>query len=585
MDKERYKRQQALKRVCDKMVSLFGVSRSRLGFDSVDLQSVMSHFDDAYGRIFDYLAKDIDPLLGIDELSRWEEVGNRMDREFLPFLQTVITAFEKYPDAQPPPDVLRELAEQVTLKANLALSSLKSVEGKIDIDTIELIHGIEERQDGYVNFARHINNEHQDLAGVPVGRLREYLPQLVTWLLRDSYFTVNASWRAAAWTNRVTGLPHPHRPDNAIRYLNALYVDCDIYKGKPPMDWPDAAARILRAQDEGVIPYYSIIVRSGRGMYLLWLLRNERQGVYARATSQEIALYKRLSDKLHDVLNAYEPRLIADKSQAGRLLGLLRTPGSEHVKAQVPVLYNVQGVGEKGVPIYQLPELASFFKLPVTPELPRREKATYLSGSGKPVRRPGEFPKKVRGRIVSAERRLRDIYAIAQHNLGIEQGRRYVSLYYLCEFAKTSGRTMTDAQTLAEGFAANCRPPYPSDKADVPVADIVKRVWTERTKGKPLNSDAMARFFDVTPELADSLNLESIIPEATRAARKPVLVRAEARAIRRDIIKAILAEHPGRVPRVRDVQKRLPKPASFTTISADIKAMLANYKLQHDKSQ
>lgn len=481
-----------------------------------------------------------------------------------------------------------ELYRVGRLETDIAVSSmLKDIDtasGSIDIDTIELIHGIERNQDGYVNFARHVNAGHQDLAGVPVGRLREYLPQLVTWLLRDSYFTVNASYKAKRFPNRLTGLPHPFRPDKAVRYLNAVYVDCDIYNGKPPLEWPDAAAKILRAQDAGVIPWYSIIVRSGRGMYLLWLLRNERQGAYARALPQEIALYKTISERVHTVLNDYEPRLVADRSQQGRLLGLLRTPGSEHGKAQLPVIYNLQAVQGKGVPVYQLPELASFFKVPLTPQLPRRERAIYLSGSGKPVKRPGSCPNRRRGNIVNGERRLQDMSALWQHHQGIEQGKRYVSLLYLCQFAKASGRSLSDTQELAAKFAATCRPPYPSDTDDVPIADIIKSVWCEPVRCKRIKSSAVAKFLGVTPELADELSLLSIIPEATRAARKAVSVRAQSRAVRLDIIKAILAEHPGRVPSVRQVQKRLPETASFRTISADIKAVLAKRLKTEPKS-
>jgi hypothetical protein len=307
---------------------------------------------------------------------------------------------------------------------------------------------------------------------------------------------------------------------------------------------------------------------------------------------QEIALYKTLSEKVHDVLNAYEPRLVADTTQQKRLLGLLRVPGSINSKSGLPVIANLQAVAGVGVPVFTLAELAEFFKVPSVPQIPRRERALYLSGSGRPVKHPGSCPARRRGRIASADKRLQDLSGIWQHRQGIEQGKRYVSLWYLAEFSKAIGRSLSDTQELVERYAEKCRPPYPSDSDDVPVSEIVKAVWSEPSRCRRFKSASLAKFFDVTPELADELTLQSIIPDATRQARAAAPgPRAQARSTRRDIIKAMLAEHPGRVPSVRQVKARLQgagSGGSLGVISRDIKAELArfqNKRLKSHKSQ
>jgi hypothetical protein len=438
-----------------------------------------------------------------------------------------------------------------------------------------------------VSFCRRINKGHQELAGIRVSELRQYIPQLVPFLLQDSYFTPNASYRTYNGLNTVTGLPHPLRGAkhnkgvSPVRYLNALYVDCDAYKAG--LTWPQAAEIILRAQDQGVIPWYSILVRSGQGIYVMWLLKNERPGVHARATINEIALYRSLSEKVHDVLHAYEPRLVPDRSQQGRLLGILRTPGSEHVKAGLPVLYNVQAVQDVGVPVYTLEGLATFLKVPVLPAAPISKRVPYVSGSGKPVLKPGSCPARRRGRLVTGERMMQDLLAIAQHRQGIEQGKRHTSLWYLIHCARNAGLTMSDAQVLAEKFAATCRPPYPSgDDNDVPVSEIIKSVWTERTTFKKFKAASVAKFYDVTQEIAEQIELRTIIPAETRQARAAAPgPRHQEQVARREIVAAMIADHPGRVPSVRKVRARLQAAgldASLPTISKDVKAMLARPK-------
>jgi len=453
----------------------------------------------------------------------------------------------------------------------------------IDVDTIELIHGIERQQDGFITFCRKVRGEgHQDLAGVKVAELRQWLPELLPWLVRDAYFTVNAAFKGGMGKNRITGLPDTRvfvrgkydgtiRREARLRYLNACYVDLDCYKSG--LQWSDGVGVVLRAQDENIIPPPSIIVRSGRGIYLLWLLSSEREGAQQRAFASEVVLYKQINRALIATLNNYEPRLRAD-SQAADAARILRVPGSEHTKAQQPVVAQVQVVAGGRVPVFTLKELAAFYGIPVTPQLPERS-STYL----RPIKKRGSCPARRRGAIATGHRRLSDLHAITQHRGGIAQGKRFVSLRYLCQFARAAGYTLSDIESMAAEFAKTCRPPYPSDDDDVQVVEIVKGVWIEK-RGRVLNNDSIAKFFQVTPELAEELNLQSIIPEAVKDARAAEpSPREQAQVARREIIREIVARHPGIRPSLRAIGAELDAAdlhAAKDTISRDLKAVLGS---------
>jgi len=328
---------------------------------------------------------------------------------------------------------------------------------------------------------------------------------------------------------------------------------------------------VLQAQDENIIPPASIIVRSGRGIYLLWLLSSDRQGAQQRAFASEVVLYKQINRALIATLNDYDSRLRADM-QASDAARILRVPGSEHTKAEQPVVAQVQVVGGGQVPVFTLKQLAEFYHLPVTPRLPERS-TQFL----KPIKNRGSCPARRRGAIATGHYRLSDLLAIAQASGGVAQGKRFVSIRYLCQFARAAGYTLSDIQGAAAEFAQTCRPSYPSEESDAPVSEIVKRAWIEG-RGHKLSNDALARFFQVTPELADELNLRSIIPQAVKDARDAEpSPRSQAQVRRREIVRGMIAEHPGRVPSIRSIGRKLDAAdlhASTRTISRDLQAVI-----------
>lgn len=440
---------------------------------------------------------------------------------------------------------------------------------EIDVDTIELIHGIERQQDGFISICRKINSEHQDLAGIRVAELRQWLPKLLPWLVKDSYFSVNASYRAAPYNSNVTGLSSAWRKEKHLRYLNACYADMDCYKAG--LAWPDALRIIAMIQENNLIPPASIIGRSGRGLYLLWLLTSQRQGAQQRAFPHEIELYKQINRSLIESLNKYEPRLQADV-RAIDAARLLRVPGSLNSKAKDPVKYIVQATSGGLAPVFTLKYLAEFLRLPAIPQLP-------TSFYKRLVKDPGSCPARRRGRIGRARKRLSDLMTLFQHRCGFEYGTRRRSLTFVALFAKTAGCQLSHIQKLIQGLAADCRPPYPSEPDDIAPETIVKNVWVER--GKNPRSDKLAGFFKVTPQLAEELNLQSIVPAEIREERKALPpARLTARHARRNAIRHML-KGKGTYPSIRKLQARLERlglSASFETVRKDRETVLAELR-------
>lgn len=84
------------------------------------------------------------------------------------------------------------------------------------------------------------------------------------------------------------------RTVNCLKRLNALYVDIDCYKlGQ------NKAAVLAELQDsyfESVIPTPTFVIDSGRGLYLIWKLRNEDRNALPRWTKVQNYLIETLKD-------------------------------------------------------------------------------------------------------------------------------------------------------------------------------------------------------------------------------------------------------------------------------------------------
>jgi hypothetical protein len=89
-------------------------------------------------------------------------------------------------------------------------------------------------------------------------------------------------------------------------------------------------------------------------------------------------------------------------------------------------------------------------------------------------------------------------------------------------------------------MAQNCLPPYPSDNSDQPLNALLRDVWREPFA--TVRQENLAKWLQVTPDLARELELEKIIPAEIADERRPPKggERATAKAARRQAIETLI---------------------------------------------
>jgi hypothetical protein len=408
----------------------------------------------------------------------------------------------------------------------------------LDIEPILAIH---REPRGYIGFVRKPDPAHprldkhgkpyafENLFSIKAEELRGMFPALANWLTHDSYFTVNAYYRAAPYTNKATGLPDVWRKEKHLSKLAACYSDID--SGRPESDEPGADLDWRQAQheaemlaDSGTIPQPSIMARSGRGVYLFWLLRDEKDPAkLPHAWDEKVELYKACNRALNETLRSH--RLPAD-SVAVDAARVLRVPGSIHRKALRRVTYVIQlDQSGKGY-TYTLPELARFLQLPATKsELPEATRLKATPANYRKVKNPGSAPLRSHGSMTLNALRAQDLLTLEQHRGGfIKRGEKYADgstspgrrfmLTLYANFLRGSGAAPADALASLRLMAGNMKPPYPSDTADQdpPVESLLDAEYSTKARRRWKNATLCA-LLGVTADMARELDLKTIRPD------------------------------------------------------------------------
>lgn len=385
--------------------------------------------------------------------------------------------------------------------------------------------------DGYVAFGRKPlvpkigrNGQpigYENLFSIKVAELRGMFPQVASWLTRDAYFTVNSMYRAAPYTHKGTGLHGAYRKEEHLRYLTACYADLDV--GRPEsareeqrLTWRDAAAVAGKLMDDGILPQASIFARSGRGVYLFWILRDEADpGMPVRAWPEKLTLYKQINKALHARLTD----LAVDRG-AFDAARVLRAPNTIHSKTERPATYQIQYDQHFQKYTYTLRELAAFLGIEIAkPSLPKPiVDIVFLpdrppkSGKKQPGRRKGF-------NALNAMRAV-DLVSLEQYRGGFTRGERTQNLRLYTHWLKLSGVSLPEALTAVSKMAGNCKPPYPSDPNDTPLHKLVSDIYSGKDLPRKHLDTTLCSMLRVTPELARELELQTIIPPEVRKERE-----------------------------------------------------------------
>jgi hypothetical protein len=414
--------------------------------------------------------------------------------------------------------------------------------------------------DAYIGFVRKLENPlpgktFESIGSIAVREIENTLPGIFdAWLTHDGYMTVNSPYRAAPYILPKTGLAGVLRREYQLTRLNACYADIDC--GRTASDEPGATLSSIETMNavellahSGTIPQPSMIAHSGRGLYVFWLLRDERNpALPQKAWPEKTQVYKLCNRGL--IARLRENGLAADEV-AFDAARVLRIPGSIHRKTGNRVGYFIRfDTAGRGY-LYTLREMAGFLGvLDPWPDLPPATRAAAIPPTFKRSKKKGTAPLRSVGPKRSAGLRAMDLRKIEQWRGGfLARGQQYPdgtrsygrkrTLEIYASFLRSSGATREETILQLRGMAARTRPPYPSESNDPPVAEIVRGVYAGKTR--LFNNDLLASNFGITPEIARALELQAIRPlsvalEADQARPSPADIVRDRRERLREFV-------------------------------------------------
>ncbi|HCE45536.1 MAG TPA: hypothetical protein DET40_18505 [Lentisphaeria bacterium] len=335
-------------------------------------------------------------------------------------------------------------------------------------------------------------------------------------LKNDFYFTVNSYYRAHKWKYQ-TGLNGIHRKESNLSYLNACYVDIDVGRFEDEeilkhFDWRQALFYSIMLQEDDVIPRVSIYAKSGRGLYLFWLLEEGTE-----AFPEKVARYKKINKAIQKLIL---PGIFVDTP--GDAARVLRVDGSINRVAKEAVSYYLDDNECEGLKTYSLDELENILVEEPDVKLRKAEKFIEKSSGSQAM------PNRAKGGISVNAQRLEDALKLFGHNGGFRKGKRYTSLKYIIRFMRLSMHNREEILEQVTELSRGCNPSYPSkgEENDIPVCDIIKQEYSGKS-GIPLNlrHDYLAEFFEVDEQLSEKLSLRTIRPIPHCPPKKPLAAR------------------------------------------------------------
>lgn len=387
-----------------------------------------------------------------------------------------------------------------------------------DLSVLHLFH----RNEGsYVSFLR---REHPEDAGlkpfryVRVEDLTTRAPS-PSALSLDSYFSINGFRQFRT------------RRTEDLSALNAAVVDLDYHRTGIALRWQEVVDVIESAVVDEIIPAPSLIVNSGRGAWLGWLLIAEDDSARAPTAPTSNRLYlRKINDGIVAMIRGRFPQLGGDPSSA-ELTRCLRVNGSVNSKSGNFVRFFVHRTPWESPLTYTLDQLAA--DLDVRPPSFRREQRSFLRAA-----LPKMGSRQKRGGSTNLSRvlngRLHEIEKIEQARGGFREGHRNYAALVIAVTLRTLHRSLGEIAAYVSDFAQRCRPP---------LLDSEVRGATAERRYRFKNA-TIANRLGISLEEADSLDLRVIRPDylPRRPEANVTKGRRQAAQTRREELRAIVRD-------------------------------------------
>jgi hypothetical protein len=418
-----------------------------------------------------------------------------------------------------------------------------------DLSLVRLLH---RGTDGFVSFHDKSGGEGGDafrgLFSVLVADLEAEWPRASPHLGSDAYFSVNSYHRGGWGSSRVEpDLPPAYRATDGLRYLNACYADLDCHK--LGLDPRAVVAEVSARVGAGSLPRVSIVVASGRGVWLFWLLRDPLHPDRPPRSISRLSRYQ----AVQRAVDAALADLGADAFDAARVT---RVPGSVHSGANRRVRYDPHRDADGRVLDYTLEQMEQAFGLKAEPPRERGHRTPPPAGRASA---------KGRGWRAMRDSRLRQFEMLWTIRGGFTEGCRNRAEFLYASLLAMSGKPETAVREGVDRLAEQCRPVLTDGER--------RGAVREGTKNRKFGDQTISDWLDVTPGESAALGGW---PPATRFHGPPApadgnkLTRPAKREARRKLIRDLIGG--GAVPTVRAMVDLLAghgQAAGVRTVHAD----------------
>lgn len=389
-------------------------------------------------------------------------------------------------------------------------------------------------------------------------------PGYVDMLTKNSYVSINASYTLAR-EDRGKDKGRPRHRNDTLKYLCACYCDIDIYKAK--LTFNQAYAKIMEMCETGEIPWASMVVNSGKGMWLLWFLHDFNNpdqahcGAWDKSEYDALAVYAKINKAMIEKL-----KHIGADPQCHSGDRYIRVPGSFRTDEEKAVWWSVQGSGESGFS-YTLWDLATRMEVQIRKLLPQEAAAIHprkkMSGRKK-------------GQLAANSNRL----CVMKTLIGLRGGGfvkgyrgRGAWIYAMC--LHKCGVPLPDAKKAVQDYGNSCTPPFSKAECDGQTRSGYR--------GGRWGYRKIASTFNVTLEESQFISqrigkpfpcADGGVTELVRRDGKPK--QADTIALRRQEILSI-TNKTGKVPPLRTMETMLQErgfeSTGYVTIRSDYKAL------------
>lgn len=353
----------------------------------------------------------------------------------------------------------------------------------------------------------------------------------------DAFFSIHGFFGAAKskclWSSDLhQGL----RTRDRLQWLTACFADLDLHR--EGLDVNGAIARVHELESNGSLPRVSIFVRSGRGIWLLWLIRARDLRGPLRARDRQISIFHQIQIEILRRLHELCPD---DSARDGSRV--MRIPGSKNSKSGTRVSYSVAFERGSTRPLsYLFDELADAFDV-------------------KPVQHRSQDPQEIdtvaqehgrKGPERRAAINLRRFWALAhlRSKSGFAVGTRHHAAWFLALWLRAINQPKDVAtRVVGQFFSDHCSKVDSSGRPDVigrnEAFQTVRSAYGTSNREIRLRSQTIANRLAITPDEAWALDELGDVPwpaavQFSQDGPIPRTKRGRAAVLRRKAIDSIM---------------------------------------------